>query len=131
MGRGGGGSYWRYEPESHHIVYTTHCHNLFFKTVKFHKNNLDGIQNRKQCSLNNQGEITQKVCKLELSFLYVTHRHDLFYITVKCHDNIQRVFKLQSGHEIASETIKGEYFRKYESQSCQSCTQHIAMTCST
>ena len=37
-----------------------------------------------------QGEITQKVWKQELSFLYMTHRHDLFYITVKYHDYIPK-----------------------------------------
>ena len=53
--------------------------------VQFHENNPDGIQYREHCSLNNHGEITQKVCKQELSFLYATHCHDLFYITVKYH----------------------------------------------
>ena len=82
-----------------------------------------GIQKREHCSLNDQGEITQKVCKQELSFLYETHLHDLFYITVKCHDNklkgiyyitvkchdnIPKGYLSQSGHEIASETIKGK-----------------------
>ena len=60
------------------------------------------------CSLNNQGEITQKVCKQELQFQYVTHCHDLFCITVKCHDNIPKGIKLQNGLGIASETIKGK-----------------------
>ena len=45
------------------------------------KNTPNGIQNREYCGLNDQGKITQKVCKQELSFLYATHRHDLFYIT--------------------------------------------------
>ena len=60
------------------------------------------IQNREHCSLNNQRERTQKVCKQEVLFLYVTYRHDLFYITVKWHDNIER------GHKITSETVKGK-----------------------
>ena len=55
---------------------------------RFMKINPDGIQNRENCSLNNQGIITQKICKQELSFLYATYRHDLFYITEKCHDNL-------------------------------------------
>ena len=72
------------------FVYTTHCHNLFYKTVDFHENNSNGIQNREHCRYNFQGEITQKVCKQELAFLYAMHRHDLFYITLKCHDNIAK-----------------------------------------
>ena len=70
----------------------THCHNLFW----FHENNHDGIQNREQCSLKfnkRQEEITQKVCKQELSFLYATHHQDMFYITVKCHANIPKGIK--------------------------------------
>ena len=50
-----------------------------------------GFQVMKQkriCIWNNQGEITQKVWKWELSFLYMTHHYDLFYITVNYHDNI-------------------------------------------
>ena len=50
----------------------------------------------------------QKVCKQELSFLYVTYHHHLFFITVKCHDKIPKGIKLQSGPDIASETIKGK-----------------------
>ena len=72
------------------FIYMTHCHDLFYRAVKFHENNPDSIQNREHCSLKNQGEITQQVCKQELSFLFVTDRHDLFYITVKCHDNIPK-----------------------------------------
>ena len=49
-----------------------------------------GIQNREHCILNDQGEINQKVCKQELSFLYATHLHDMFYITVNCHDTIPK-----------------------------------------
>ena len=37
---------------------------------------------------------------------------------------LQTVFKLYSGNEIASETIKGKYLRKCESESCHSCTTH-------
>ena len=44
-------------------------------------------------TFNNQGRITQKVWKWELSFLYATHRQDLFSRTVKCHDNILKCFK--------------------------------------
>ena len=62
----------------------------FYRTVQFHENNPNGIQNREHCSLNNRGEITQKVCKQELSFLYAIHRHDLFYIIVKYHDYIPK-----------------------------------------
>ena len=38
--------------------------------------------------------------KPELSCLYATRRLVLFYISTKYHKNIQRVFDLQSGHEI-------------------------------
>ena len=69
------------------VILCIHCHDLFCRTIWFHENNPNGIQNREHCSVNNQGEITQKVCKQELSFLFATHRHDLFYISVKCHDN--------------------------------------------
>ena len=41
-----------------------------------------------------------KVRKAELSFLYATRRLVLFYISTKYHKNIQRVFDLQSRHEI-------------------------------
>ena len=67
-----------------------HCHDLFYRTVWFHENNSNGFQNREHCSFNDQGKITEKVCKQELSFLYETHYHDLFYITVKYHDNIPK-----------------------------------------
>ena len=69
------------------FLYTRHNHDLFYRTVQFHESNPDGIQNREHCSLNNQGEISHKVCKQKLSFLHAKHCHDLFYITVKCHDN--------------------------------------------
>ena len=49
-----------------------------------HPSHIDG----KTVSLNDQGEITIKVCKQELSFLYATHHHDLFYITMKYHEYI-------------------------------------------
>ena len=52
------------------------------------------IHDTLHCSLNNQEEITQKVCKLELSFLYATHLHNLIYITVKCHYNIPKGIKV-------------------------------------
>ena len=52
--------------ESRHIFYTTHCHDLFYKTVQFHENNPEGIQNREHCSLNNPGEITMKIYKQQL-----------------------------------------------------------------
>ena len=110
MGEGGGGSYGRYEHESRHILYTWHIVTASSTDRIVHENNPYGIQIREHCSLNNQGQITQKVCKHELSLLYATHCHDLFYITVKCHDDniYKRVFKVQSGHGIASETIKGK-----------------------
>ena len=43
---------------------------------------------------NHQGEIFQKVCKRELSFLYSTHYQDVFYITVKYHDIIPKGFQV-------------------------------------
>ena len=42
------------------------------------------------CIWNNQGEITHKIWKRELSFLYAIYCHDLFYITVKYHDYIPK-----------------------------------------
>ena len=45
------------------LLYTTHCHVLFYRTVYFHENNPESIQNRELCKLNNQGEITQKVSR--------------------------------------------------------------------
>ena len=47
-----------------------------------------------------QREITQKVKKVELSFLYVTRRLVLFYISTKYLKIFQRAFDLQSGHDI-------------------------------
>ena len=75
------------------FLYRTHCQDLFNITVKYHDNIPKSIQVMEQtrnCIWNNQGEITQKVWKQELSFLYMSHRHDLFNITVKCHDNIPK-----------------------------------------
>ena len=45
-------------------------------------------------------EITPEVRKPELSFLYATRHLILFYISTKYHKIFQRVFVLQSGHEI-------------------------------
>ena len=89
------------------IAIATHCLDLFYITIKYHQNIPNSFQVMEMtgnCIWNNQGKITQKVWKLELSFLYVTHRHDLFYITVKCHDYIPKGIQ----HKIASETIKGK-----------------------
>ena len=91
VGGGGGGSYGSYgKYESYLCIHDSLTRPFLQRTVYFHENNPDGIQNREHRSLNNQGEITHKVCKQELSFLYATHCHDLFYITVKCHDNIPK-----------------------------------------
>ena len=92
------------------FLYAIYCHDLFYITVKYHDNIPMGIQvmelKRKRI-WNNQGEITQKVWKRKLSFLIATHCHGLFYIT-----SLQRVFKLQSGHEYAQKSIKGEITQK-------------------
>ena len=75
------------------FFYATHCHDLFYITVKYHDYIPKGIkvmERPRNCIWNHQGEITQKVHKRELSFLYVTHHHDLFYITVKYHDYIPK-----------------------------------------
>ena len=66
-------------------MYATHCHDLFYITVKYHDYIPKGIQftERTQiCIRRIKGEKTQKVIKRELSCLYVTHRDDLFYITL-------------------------------------------------
>ena len=48
-GGGGGGGYERYEHDSCHIfiqntfLYATHCHDLFYITVKCHDNIPQGI----------------------------------------------------------------------------------------
>ena len=108
FGGGGGGRYVNKSRESCHFLQDTFskpvCHNWNIqKDIQFMEQTWNYIWNL-------QGEITQKVCKWELSFLYLTHHQDVFYITVKYHDKIryQRVFRLWSGHEIASETIKGK-----------------------
>ena len=67
--------------------------------------------------LKNQGEITQKVYKQELSFLYMTYCHRLFYITVKYHDYIPKGIQVTERTRICikkhqrgenSKSIKGE-----------------------
>ena len=72
--------------------YPTHCHDLFYITVKYHDYIPQGIQvtehGHEITQKSIKGAITQEVIKRELSFLYATHRHDLFYITVKYHQNI-------------------------------------------
>ena len=85
---GGGGSYGRYEHESRHILYTQHIVTTSTEPYSFMKIILTVFKIALQ--LKNQEEITQKVCKQELSFLFATHCHDLFYITVKYHDNIPK-----------------------------------------
>ena len=79
------------------FLYVTHCHDLFYITIKYHQNIPNGFQvmeRTRNCIWNDQGEITQKVWKQELSFLHSTHHHDLFYITVMYHDNIPNGFQI-------------------------------------
>ena len=61
--RGGGGGQVtaRYDTRAPIFLYTTHCHDLLYRTVWFHENNHNGIQNRGHCNFNHQGKITQKV----------------------------------------------------------------------
>ena len=95
-----------------YFLYTTNCHDLFYRTIQFHDNNPDGIQNREHCSLNNQGEITQKVWKSELSFLTATHRQDvLFYITVK-YDNISKGIQVMEWTQNCIWNNQGEITQK-------------------
>ena len=44
-----------------YFKYMAHCHDLFCRTALSHENFPHGIQNRGHCSLNHEGEITQKV----------------------------------------------------------------------
>ena len=68
------------------FLYVTHCHDLFYITVKYHDYIPKGI------------EITQRtrICikKRGLSILHATQSHDMFYITVKFHQNIPNGFQV-------------------------------------
>ena len=112
----------------------TYRQDLFYITVKYHENlpkNFQVIEQTRNCIWNNQGEITQKVWKWELSFLYVTHSHDLFYITVEYHDNISNGIQVIERTQNCIWNHQGYITQKYESKSCHSCTRHTVMTCST
>ena len=68
------------------------------------------------CIWKNQGEITQKVWKQELSFLYATHRHDLFYITVKYHDYIPKGIQVTERTRNCIWNHQGEITQKVRKQ---------------
>ena len=79
------------------FLYVTHCHDLFYITIKYHQNILNCFQfmhRTQNCIWNDRGEITQKVRKRGLPFLVETHRHGLFYITIKYHQNILNGFQV-------------------------------------
>ena len=64
---------------------------LFYISTKYHQNIVKGIQltERTQNLIQTQeGKITPKVRKPELSFLYATCHLVLFYISTKYHQNI-------------------------------------------
>ena len=118
------------------FLYATHRHDLFYITMKYHQNNPNGFQvmeGTRHCIWNNQGEITQKVWKWELSFSYVTHRHDLFYITVKYHDYIPKGIQVMERAQNCIGNHQGEITQRVRKQdlSFLYCMRHIVMTCST
>ena len=43
------------------FLYTTHCHDLFYRTIQFHENNPGGIQNREHCRGFNSESILARV----------------------------------------------------------------------
>ena len=75
-----------------------------------------------------------KVRKAELSFLNATHRLVLFYSSTKYHKIFQRVFDLQSGHEInglsLSNKTKGHNAKSKKTE-LSFLTQHVVWSCST
>ena len=96
-GGGEGGGLWTQKPWELLFLYGAHRQDLFVITVKNYDNIPKGIQVMEQTwnyIWNHQGEITQKVCKWELSFLYLTHHQDVFYITLKYHDKIPKGFQV-------------------------------------
>ena len=79
--------------------------------MKFYLNSFNGCQLTEQTRnsiANDQREITPKISKAELWFLCMTHRLIVFYNCMKFHFNSFMVVKLQSGHEIALQMIKGK-----------------------
>ena len=79
--------------------------------MMFRLNNFNGCQvtERTRNSIaNDQREITPKLYKAELWFLYMTHRLIVLYNCMKFHFNRFNGVKLQSGHEIALQMIKGK-----------------------
>ena len=103
---------WKWELS---FLYVTHCHDLFYITVKYHDyipNSFQVMERTQKCIWNHQGEITQKVWKWELSFLYVTHCHDLFYITVKYHDYIPNSFQVMERTQNCIWNHQGEITQK-------------------
>ena len=76
---------------------------LFYSSTRYHQNILKGIlvaEQTRNLFQTKQREITPKIRKPGLSFLYSTRRLVLFYISIKCPKIFQKVFDLQSGHEI-------------------------------
>ena len=51
LGGGGGGYGGLMNMKAAIFFYTTHCHDLFYRTVLFHDINPERIQNREHCSL--------------------------------------------------------------------------------
>ena len=80
-----------------------------------------------------QREITPKVRKAELSFLYATRRLALIYNSTNIIKIFQRVFDLQSGHEInglsLSKITKEDNAKSKKSS--HSCMRHVVWSCST
>ena len=74
-------------------MYATHCHDLFYITVKYQDYTPKGIQVKERtriCMKKHQRGDNSKSIKVRLLFLYAAHRYDLFYITMKYHDYIPK-----------------------------------------
>ena len=115
-------------------LYATHCHDLFYITIKYHQNisnSFQAMERTQNCIWNHQGGLTQKVWKLELSFLYAAHRHDLFYITVKYHQNIPNRLKVMERPRNCIWNHQVEITQKVGQWELPFLYGHMVMTCST
>ena len=97
------------------FLYRTHHHDLFYITVKYQDYNPKGIpvmERTQNWIWYNQGEITQKIWKQELSFMYGTYHHDLFYINVKFHDYIPKGIQVMEQTQNCIWNHQGEITQK-------------------
>ena len=77
----------------HPVIYFYQVQSKYSKGYFSYRADVKSIQTKRR-------EITPEVRKPELSFLYATRHLILFYISTKYHKIFQKVFVLQSGHEI-------------------------------